>query len=153
MQFIIIILIKFKIVINMKKIFYSVALMAVLSVAAVGCQKETIVEQQDSVSEVNTMYTLHYFVNGVPHSETLSSEDEYNAILLRLLALAREGYEVVVSNGNGLGIESLSKEVITYTTTKESEAVAWTKKKVDEGYMVNISYNQETGVYTCIAYR
>ncbi len=39
MQFIIIILIKFKIVINMKKIFYSVALMAVLGFAASGCTK------------------------------------------------------------------------------------------------------------------
>jgi len=137
----------------MKKIFYSAALLAVLSVAAAGCKKETIAEPQVPVSEVNTVYSVQYFVNGELYSETLSTEDEYNAVLLRLLALAREGYEVVVSGGNSMGGESLSKEVVTFTTTKESEAVEWTKQKLQEGYTVHMSYNQATGVYTCIAYK
>ena len=40
----------------MKKVFYPVALMAVLSVAAVGCQKETImVEPQTGIEATGTV--------------------------------------------------------------------------------------------------
>ena len=137
----------------MKRIIYPVALMAVLTTLAVGCQKETVVEPQNLVVETDTVYTVCYTVNGVTHTERLFDKAEYDALLLRLLALAREGYDVVIVGGNSMGDVSLAKEVVTYTTKKEVEAVAWTKQKIDEGYTVQMSYDQQTGEYTCIAYR
>ena len=132
----------------------TVALLAVLSVSAVGCQKETItVERQTGVELRDTVYTVRYSINGVTHTERLFDKAEYDALLLRLLALAREGYDVVIVGGNSMGDVSLAKEVVTYTTKKEVEAVAWTKQKIDEGYTVQMSYDQQTGEYTCIAYR
>ena len=112
-----------------------------------------MVEPQNGVAEVGTVYTVHYALNGVMHTERLSNEAEYDALLLRLMALAREGYEVEISGGNAAQTLSMSKEVVTYTTKKESEAIAWSKQKIDEGYNVYVTYDQETGIYTCIAYR
>ena len=129
------------------------ALIAVLSVAAVSCQKETMIEPQNVVAEDVTVYTVRYTINGVPHTERLNTSAEYDALLLQLFALAREGYEVEIMGGDSTINEALAKEVVTFTTKKEAEATAWSKQKVDEGYTVHISYNQATGVYTCIAYR
>ena len=42
----------------MRKNTKTVALLAVLSLAAVGCQEEQIMEPQGIVSEVGTMYTI-----------------------------------------------------------------------------------------------
>lgn len=59
----------------MNKSIKKVALLLVLSVAAVGCQKETItVEPRTGVAASDTVYTVRYSVNGVTHTETLIGE-------------------------------------------------------------------------------
>ena len=129
------------------------ALLAVLSVAAISCQKETMVEPQNVVAEDVTVYTVSYTINGITHTERLNTSAEYDALLLQLFALAREGYEVEIVGGDAARNEAMAKEVITFKTKKEEEATAWTKQKVDEGYTVQVTFNQATGEYTCIAYR
>ena len=62
----------------MKKTIKTIALLLVLSVAAVGCQKETImVEPQTDVETSGTVYTVRYSVNGVTHTETLIGEQAW----------------------------------------------------------------------------
>ena len=117
----------------MKKVFYPVALMAVLATLNAGCQKETMIESPNIVVEVDTVYTVCYSVNGITHTELLNNEAEYNALLLQLFALTREGYEVEIVGENAIGSAMLEKERLIYTTDKESEAVAWTKQKINEG--------------------
>ena len=137
----------------MKKRLVSVALLAVLSTMAVSCQKETVAEPQSKNAELGTVYTVRYAVNGITHTETLGSDAEYDALLLRLFALARMGYEVEIMNGDGPANATLALEVITFSTTNEQEAIAWVKQKALEGYRVHMSFDQTTGTYNCIAYR
>ena len=137
----------------MKKRLVSVALLAVLSIMAVSCQKETVAEPQSKNAELGTVYTVHYTINGITHTEILGSDAEYDALLMRLLALVRMGYEVEIVNGNGPASATLALEVITFSTTNEQEAIAWVKQKTLEGYRVHVSFDQTTGVYNCIAYR
>ena len=55
----------------MNKTLKKVALLAVLSMAAVGCQKETMVDSQAGVETSGTVYTVRYSVNGVTHTNSL----------------------------------------------------------------------------------
>ena len=62
----------------MNKSIKRVALLSVLSMVAVGCQKETItVEPQTGVEVSGTVYTVRYSVNGVTHTETLIGEQAW----------------------------------------------------------------------------
>ena len=138
----------------MKKVIKTVALLTVLSVAAVGCQKETImVEPQTGVEASGTVYTVQYSVNGVSHTETLIGEQAWADFLQRMLALAEEGYRVTVSRNVNLAQYPISKEVETFRTKKKTEAYAWMEQKIEEGYTVTIDYNTQTGEYTCVATR
>ena len=96
---------------------------------------------------------MRYAVNGITHTETLGNDAEYDALLMRLFALARMGYEVEIMNGDGPARATLAVEVITFSTTNEQEAIAWVKQKTLEGYWVQVSFDQTTGTYNCIAYR
>ena len=136
----------------MNKSIKTVALLAVLSVAAVGCQKETItVEPQTGVEASSTVYMVRYSVNGVMHTETLIGEQAWADFLQRMLALAEEGYRVTMSKSANTALYSESKEVVTYTTKDKKAAQLWITQKLEEGYEVTMDYNQQTGEYTCIA--
>ena len=137
----------------MNKTLKKVALLAVLSMAAVGCQKETMVDSQAGVETSGTVYTVRYSVNGVTYTETIIGEQAWADFLQRMLALAEEGYSVTVSNNGTTTQYSMSKEVVTYTTTNKPAAYEWLNKMVAQGYEVTITYNPQTGVYTCIAVR
>ena len=73
--------------------------------------------------------------------------------MLTLFALAREGYTVRVIDENTNLCETCAKEKVTYTTKNKNDAIAWSLEKINEGYDVTISFNQETGEYTCVATR
>ena len=136
----------------MKTKVIKMALLLVLGTMAVSCQKETTNEPQMANAELGTVYTVRYSINGVTYTERLSSEAEFDALLLRLMALSRNGNDVEISNGNYAQCGNATKQQpIIFTTTNENEAIVWTKQKTKEGYTVTVSYDTETGVYTCIA--
>lgn len=132
-------------IINYKRI----ALLAVLSLAATGCQKTD--DFFTSVRTEQTTGTIHaiYSINGVVYHATLS-ESEWDAFVERMVALAHEGYEVSFSK-NGTSLTSQSKEKVTFVTKEEKEAQQWAHNMTNQGYIVTISYNQGTGEYTCVA--
>ena len=132
-----------------KKIY--LALFATLGLAAIGCQKETEPTLPTSATENASAYTVEYSIDCETHRAVLNSEEEYNALLFRLMALAQEGYEVNVRNGNTVRQENASKDVVVYTTQSESDAVKWTKKMMDDGYEVTVTYDDKTHTFTCVA--
>ena len=136
----------------MKKTTKTVALLAVLSVAAVGCQKETIAVPQTGVESSETVYTVRYVINDVTHTETLIGEQAWADFLQRMMALAEEGYRITMSRSANSALYSDSKEVVTYTTKDKKKALAWINEMMEAGYMVTFSFNPQTGEYTCIAY-
>lgn len=130
--------------INLKK----VAFLAVLSLAAVSCQKEDVLPMVDSEQTTETINVL-YSINGEVYQATLS-ESEWDAFVERMLALAREGYEVSFSK-NRTSLTSQTKEKVTFVTDSEKEAHEWSNEMANQGYYVTITYDQGTGKYTCIA--
>ena len=134
----------------MKINFKKFALIAVLGLTATGCQKENMLPLSGSDQTMETIQVV-YSINGEVFQTTLS-ESEWDAFLERMMALAREGYEVSFSK-NRSSLTSQSKEIVTFVTTSEQKAHAWSNEMLNQGYEVTISYNQKTGEYTCIATR
>ena len=128
--------------------FRTVALLAVLSLATASCQKDDV---SPLVGTEQTSETIRvtYSINGVVYQTTLS-ESEWDAFVERMLALAREGYEVSFSK-NRSSLTSQTKEKVVFVTTSEHEAHNWSEAMTGEGYVVTITYDKITGEYTCIA--
>ena len=135
----------------MKKTIKTVALIAVLGLGAAGCQKEQETVLPDPSAEQTTIYTVSYVVDGVVQETTLYGEQAWTDFLLGMFALAREGHFVCI-NGDNVNATA-AKETVVHTTQSEEDALNWSKQKIREGYVVNISYNPRTGVYTCTAVR
>ena len=135
----------------MKKFIIPVTLLAMMSVATVSCQKENLVEPSAPCVENSATRTIRYTVNGTIYRQVIHSDDDLDALMHTLFALAREGYTVRMMDDNTTICETSAKEVLTFTTTKEEEAIKWTKEKIHEGYAVTTIFNDETGEYTCIA--
>lgn len=134
----------------MNKTIRTVAVFAVLSMMAVSCQKEQVIDPQINVTEATAMYTIHYTVDGVLYTTIINDETTWHQFLLRMFALAREGHRVTFRDSSQSGV-SVSKEVVTYTTTSEDDAIEWASKMIADGYSVDIEYDKRTGIYTCTA--
>ena len=135
----------------MKMNFKKVALFAALSLVAVSCQKTDDINPL--VGSEQTSETIHvmYSINGEVFQTTLS-ESEWDAFVERMLALAREGYEVSFSK-NRSSLISQSKEKVTFVTKDANKAHEWSEAMTDQGYIVTITFDQGTGEYTCVAER
>ena len=132
----------------MKKISF-IILFAVLGVTLASCTKETLSDTR----VVTVEPSVTYFVNGQMHSSNPQTEEEWSMFFDRMLALAQEGYQVIIRRSDIPQEVLAAKEKVTYTTTDYNKAKAWANQKVIEGYEVTITFNQETGEYTCIAIR
>lgn len=129
------------------------ALFAMISLTNVSCQKENLVETAIQSVENSAARTIRYTVNGTAYRQVIHSDEDLDALMLTLFALAREGYTVRVIDENTNLCETCAKEKVTYTTKNKNDAIAWSLEKINEGYDVTISFNQDTGEYTCVATR
>ena len=132
----------------MNKTFRNVALLAVLSLAATACQKENDVLPVGTEQTSETLQVV-YAINGQVYHATLS-ESEWDAFVERMLALAREGYEVTFAR-NTSSLTSQSKEKVVHVTNSKEEAFAWANDMTSQGYTVTITFDDVSGEYTCTA--
>ena len=137
----------------MKRILIPATLLAMLSLTTVSCQKENIVETATNSVENSATRTIRYTVNGTAYRQVIRSDEDLVALMHTLFAFAREGYTVRVMDENQSFNEYSAKETVTYTTKDKKSAYNWAMEMVLEGYEVTISFNQQTGVYTCTAVR
>ena len=132
----------------MKKNIKTIAVFAALSLIAAGCQKDETILPQSTVQEA-TSNTVKYTVDGKKYCQIIRSEQDWSDFLYRMLALAEEGHTVSISSR--VAATSAAKEVVTYTTTNKTEAYNWADNMTNHGYEVTVTYNNTTGVFTCIA--
>ena len=139
----------------MNKTIKTVALLAVLSMAATGCQKEEndLLNPKSASSEVRTAYTVSYTVDGVARQTTLYGEAAHAAFIYRMLALAEQGHEVSFYDEDKVSPEGATREVVTYTTGDKSEAYDWALRKEKEGFRVSVVYDEKEKTFICIARR
>ncbi len=136
----------------MKRNIKTVALFTVLSLMAVGCQKETIVEPNSTVQQTMSVRVVSYTIDGMTHHITIRGEKNWQEFIDTLLALAKEGHSVSFRNESANNVNGCSsKDVVTYVTNNEEDAQKWCNLMADKGYVVSMSYDERTGEYTCIA--
>ncbi len=130
------------------------ALLAVLSVAAVSCQKENLVPSTPAevITDNQAVYIYQYEVNGIRSRITLRGEAERADFINRMLALAQEGNTVSFFDETR-STQLLTKETVNYSTKDEEKALKWVIQMSDLGYKVSVSYDEETGYYNCSATR
>ncbi len=134
----------------MKKRTITLALLAVLSLANTGCQKEeSLIPTDINSSQPDARYNLYYSVDGTSGHRAFATEEERRAFLLQLTALAQEGHTVRIS-ANPLRT-CMSKEKVTFVTTNKDEALSWMYEMLLDGYEVYYTYDEGTGEFTCVA--
>ena len=94
---------------------------------------------------------LQYVVAGTSHTAILTNDVDWSLFMDNVFAMAKEGYTVEIQGNSNSDMKY--KETVTFTTTSEGEAKNWTTNMLLQGYDVSISYDDSTGVYTCIAQR
>ena len=134
----------------MKTNFKKVALLAVLSLAAVSCEKETFIDPVVVTGEESVIKTVVYTIDGETRLMTFLDESSWNAFLDWLFTLAEEGHTVSFRLGNAMQ-RSAAKETVTFTTTNKEEAYGWANDMALNGYQVTVQYDEESGKYTCTA--
>ena len=135
----------------MKKNIKTVALLSVLSLMAVGCQKETMVESDTGLQVTVRARTVTFTIDGVTHQTVFKSEQSWMEFLKQLTALAKQGHRVHFRCEETRTNTSAAKDVETFETPDEDEAVAWCNTMIDKGYEVTMYYDKESGKYICIA--
>ena len=130
------------------------ALLAVLSVAAVSCQKENLVPSTPAevITDNQAVYIYQYEVNGIRSRITLRGEAERADFINRMLALAQEGNTVSFFDETQY-TQNFTKEDVTYTTKDKEDALNWASGMLDLGYTVTIEYDKNKGIYNCTASR
>lgn len=89
-----------------------------------------------------------YSINGETKTECVTEEGR-TELINYLFDLAEQGYRVTF-NGRNTSVFS-AKDVVTYSTSDRSAAVAWCDKMINDGYEVEVTYDRDKGIYTCIA--
>ena len=133
----------------MKKI-KTIVMLAALGLSLASCSKEDV---KDDTYAVTTASSVTYFINGEQHYANPQTEEEWSFFLDRMFALAEEEHSVRFVRTNASQQVCSAKEVLTYETNNYTSAKKWALQKTLEGYDVTITYDQETGIYTCIAIR
>jgi len=133
----------------MKKTFIAVALLMVLGTMTIGCQKENLMNNEATASEIAATRTVVYTVNGKTQQITLVGDKAWHEFVNHLMALSREGNSVSFRDANAK--QSASKETLTYTTADKDAAAAWCVDRYNEGYTVYMNYDEDLGVYVCTA--
>ena len=60
---------------------------------------------------------------------------------------------MTIGEGDYYGNQGYAKETVTFTTGNKNEAIDWTNTMLGLGYEVTMYYDEETGLYVCIAYK
>lgn len=119
----------------MKKQTIPVVLFALLSLAAMSCQKEhSINPVTDGTEQIAEGYNYRYTVNGKAYYANVSSESERQQLFELLMDEARRGNTVSIRRLN-ISIQTApTKEKVTFTTSNKGEALAWAKDMTEQGY-------------------
>lgn len=127
------------------------ALLALSCIAPTSCSKENKQTSMNLTSESHTGRVIRYSINRTDYRCIIRNNEDWITPISNILALSREGFTIRITDENHAYRESLTKKTVTLTNKGKSEVDEWIFKKLLERYEVIVSYNDNTGEYTCIA--
>lgn len=134
----------------MKRQIKTLAIFMALCMVAASCQKEEDLSPIP-VGQETTANIVNYTVDGKTFQALINSDKDWSEFLYRMLALAEEGHTVTIPSR--VTATSLTKEIVTYTTTSKPDAYDWADNMTAKEYDVTVNYDNYTGIYTCTAVR
>lgn len=138
----------------MNRKIITIAAIAMMATLATSCQKENL-ENGMSMTEAvqgNEVSVVQFTLDGTDYRITLHNEEERMSFIHTLVALAKEGHDVYFFDSRASSQNIATKDVVTYVTSDEDDATAWANKMMLNGYHVHITYDEDKGLYTCVAY-
>lgn len=84
----------------MRNHYKTIALFLGLSLVAVSCQKENVVETSSDVESTEAYISVTYFVDDIAMHATFNDESSWQEFLHQMLALAEEGHRVRYGSSN-----------------------------------------------------
>ena len=122
----------------MKKTTLIITLAAVLGLVAVSCHDEPV-NPSPSVRNVG------YIACGDQHQVSVNGDESWHALLDSLFAAAESGCRVTFWNPDAMG--SKQADTVTINTADRQQAYRWGEEMYDQGYIVSIVYDENTGTY------
>lgn len=127
----------------MKKIATVLALVSLLGVLAVSCQKETTGNPLPAV----VIRTVDYCIgDNAPQQTVLHGDVQWQSFLAAIFDSVDRGYRVSLIHGG-----AAAKEAVTFSTTVKADAIAWVDSMYNAGYDVTLWYDDTTGQYNAVA--
>ena len=135
-----------------------IAKTVLLSVAMAGamtsCQKdefqnEILVSHEMSQKNLaHVSHTLRYWIDGVGYNASFTSEAEKSAYISYLIGLTLEGKEITIGGSQNPSLAPEADDKLTFTTADKVEMGTWADEMEKKGYIVDIDFDKETGLYT-----
>lgn len=121
-----------------------------LGISAISCTKDTIL---DGIPTQVETFMVTYKVDGETFHKTIHNKNEWSALLDTFFAMAREGHRITFTKGHQLTWPDASKEMKTFSSENKQEALAWCDKMTDDGWIVTMELDEDSGKYICTAIR
>ena len=133
-----------------KAVLLSVAMAGVIT----SCQKEEfqneilVSHEMSQKNLAHVSHTLRYWIDGVGYSTSFTSEAEKSAYISYLIGLTLEGREITIGGSENPSLAPEADDKLTFTTSDKAEMDVWAKTMERKGYIVDIDFDKETGIYT-----
>ena len=133
-----------------KAVLLSVAMAGVIT----SCQKEEfqneilVSHEMSQKNLAHVSHTLRYWIDGVGYSTSFTSEAEKSAYISYLIGLTLEGREITIGGSENPSLAPEADDKLTFTTSDKAEMDVWAKTMERKGYIVDIDFDKETGLYT-----
>ena len=132
-----------------KKITKIMLLSVALSGTMVSCQKdgEMISSQelsQKSLAQETSI--LFFWIDGEEGYEKFGSQKERDEFILHLIRLTREGHIITIEGNNRPEYAPEEKDKQEFETTDMEEFEAWLKKMNNNGYRVDVYFDEGSGM-------
>ena len=136
---------------SIKIMLLSVALTGAMS----SCQKDEILVSQELSQKLLAQETsiLFFKIDGEEDYRKFGSTEERDEFILYLIHLTREGHIITIESNEKPEYAPEEKDKQKFETTDELELDAWLKKMNNNGYRVEINFDEETGTFRGIATR
>ena len=140
---------------NSKLITKTVLLSVAMAGVITSCQKDEFQNEmvlpshemsQKNLAHTNT--TLRYWIDGVGYSREFASQQEMDNYISYLISLTREGRTVIIQGSENPSYAPSENDKLTFTTKDRTEMKSWADKMTLSGYDVEITFDEETGLYT-----
>lgn len=120
--------------------------------ALVSCETQPVGPVAPANGDVQR--TVVYTIGVQEGTKNPKTDAEWDELLDQFCNYAEQGeqvafYSMTTSPGTA---KAIRKEKTTFTTTDREEIKAWMKSMEKAGKTVNVNYNEETGVWTGVAY-